>query len=1142
MTIGITPNQSAAGPAAAPTFTVATTQPFCEVQLTTEPILFSGTLNERRRAGINFVSSGRLAASGRDRAVFTPGGATALLRSTYLYYRALGYETPALGQPTEASVADADYAQAPFVYLDPRPAPRPPSILSAKLPGLSVTGSDLSQTGSGPPVVLRGVNIAGVDTAKPGALDWNGQPQDAALDASGLSLILPTLVADWGVNLVRLPVSQRWVLERIGYLKDIDWAIGQAAAAGAYTLLAVDRFDVGRIHGEDDRGNANEFPPLPDENTVRMWSLLARRYAREPAVLYEVFGKPHEPLAKDPYPFPRPSTEAAWTDLWKVWARRLAATIQGWNPAAVILVSGWQWGLNLRRFPLGAPGIAGVLYAAHASAAATPGGSSDFAFWFGPAQLQPAAPVFVAEWGAQSGADIAWSRRLEAYLRQHHGHGGSEPGRGVAGWTAWSIPEPPPLLKMETRTRTIAGKTVRYRAPLRDAAGRTEPAPSGVVVRDALQRGLTADPGTVVGRAGDPITPMRARVIINRGVGDGESNLVTDVRTVQARLRELGYLQDNGAETPPVDAAGLVPVARLAGTIAAVRALQADAGLGVDGAASPGGRTNEALNRMIRRPANADFDAVRQSRTGIQVTVLTPGGAAISKPVGAVRDADVTSGKANTEADVSTVQARLVELSRLDDNHGEDPTADPQTRLAARMPKTLAAIRAFQQGENIAWWKAHLGKTMVDRVVQPGDATQAVLDGQRTYVLLMPEGPDVSVRNFQKSPYTINTGGIGYAGWADPSSVPFADYLAMGLDQAQSRALQFVSTAEGKFDALNTYDIARVSWGFIQFAGGRGLPPCLALAKWRSPQRFAELFQQFGVDVEYAPSDGEVDATRSSPMVLQPADNPLAPNAVFRGIAAENSIRDTPQLWSVFIAAGRDRDMQLAQLEAATRSYVLLPLTRLATWNSTSAPLRELLASEQGIAILIDRSVQEGATTGPIRVIGAMRFVAQAQQLAAIENIVSREREVLDQVSADMTADLAIRQAVNAAVVALGRLIQSCDAAGATVAGILASADAAIPATQLDLAIPQTDNKSLPTAIPGNSWLADPATLRASLQQQRIDLQLDAAHPPAATVATLKAYLEQHWTALGKLIEYSAGIGDVLNRVTRIRQSGLKGP
>src|SRR5262249_27503987 len=154
--------------------------------------------------------------------------------------------------------------------------------------------------------------------------------------------------------------------------------------------------------------------------------------------------------------------------------------------------------------------------------------------------------------------------------------------------------------------------------------------------------------------------------------------------------------------------------------------------------------------------------------------------------------------------------------------------------------------------------------------------------------------------------------------------------------------------------AINTYDRALVSVGFIQFAGSRGLPRYLALLKARQSAKFRDLIQKFGVDVEFDVGRGAIDTART--VVVDPGGN-----RVLRSTAAEAAIPDDKRLTTALVVSGRDRDVQLTQIEAAVRDYVIPILNATVSWASASrqrAALKDLLRSQKGMAALFDRCIQ----------------------------------------------------------------------------------------------------------------------------------------------------------------------------------------
>lgn len=190
---------------------------------------------------------------------------------------------------------------------------------------------------------------------------------------------------------------------------------------------------------------------------------------------------------------------------------------------------------------------------------------------------------------------------------------------------------------------------------------------------------------------------------------------------------------------------------------------------------------------------------------------------------------------------------------------------------------------------------------------------------------------------------------VGYTGTQRAANEPDSTFTAAGeasgLSPESIDALRFISRHEGGFDAINTWDRARFSWGFIQFAGGYGFPPALAHFKAKSPELFQSLLADYGVDV----LPGEND--RPEPVFVD-----SQAGKTLRGNAAEQAFGDDPLVIALFIRAGRVPEAKQRQVEAAIRDYALPALTG----TSRDIRLSDVLRSPQGLAMLIDRKVHEG--------------------------------------------------------------------------------------------------------------------------------------------------------------------------------------
>jgi hypothetical protein len=306
--------------------------------------------------------------------------------------------------------------------------------LSHNLTPLFTGGTAIVDAGSGMPVLLRGVNRSGLEYSSP---DGPGSLAKAGVTEAEMD----ELVGGWRANIIRVPFNQDWALRRDGYdpepyLEAIDAVIEMAARRGAYTLLDLQWLDAVTPRGSTNTGAINFVPPLPDGNTVTLWTQLAERYAGEPAVLYDIFNEPHDVLPGDPVPLLGVTADGQTYSLesrrvtvreWQPWVVVIVSAIRSQNERALIFVPGTDWGYDLRGYPIDE--FDGLVYSTHVYR----GKGLNWNEAFG--ELSTYAPVFAGEWGGGEG-DLEWGRDLAQYLSE----------RGI-GWTAWSWSDRPRLVE-----------------------------------------------------------------------------------------------------------------------------------------------------------------------------------------------------------------------------------------------------------------------------------------------------------------------------------------------------------------------------------------------------------------------------------------------------------------------------------------------------------------------------------------------------------------------------------------------------------------------------------------------------------------------------------------------------------------------
>jgi len=618
----------------------------------------------------------------------------------------------------------------------------------------------------------------------------------------------------------------------------------------------------------------------------------------------------------------------------------------------------------------------------------------------------------------------------------------------------------------------------------------------------------------------DPIRPPRTPLAVRGTVGRAGRNNAADVRAVQDRLVELRVIDAATISPERPTGAAVVPEESLAQTINAIESFQRQMAIDVNGIVALTGSTRTELDRTLPFPTPDELSTVATELRAINQSISR--GLTIKGPVGA-------TATGNAIEDVRAVQRRLVDVGRLAPSHAENPAPGatgtvPQSQLAA----TIAALRRFQDDVRFFIGRRTVAGPVTPGVVSPGDATGALLDRVSVYTMALGSSR-VSFRDHVASGVTQSEAGVMFSGSASPSGLPVRAFTNVGLNPGQAEALKLVSTFEGNFDAINTYDRAIVSAGFIQFAGGRGLPPYFALLKARQADKFRDLLQKFGIDVEFLVTGGAITSARV--VVVDPAGT-----RVLRATAAEIAIRDDKRLTTVLILSGRDRDVQIVQIEAAVRGYVLPAL------NTTIAPstrggrvwLRDFLRSQKGMAALFDRAIQEGLAGAKRRFERVIQRMVGNAAPPSTAQLQSREGDILSELERDLQAATDVSRNIARARSALQTLIQAAGEPTATVSSVVGRAEltsARQALTEARVALSDVIN-----IVTGGNVDTQLASLGVALKAEETRLALTPAPP---TVADLSTTLAASRRALEQVAGPFSTAAMFLDRIRRIRRSTL---
>ena len=254
----------------------------------------------------------------------------------------------------------------------PRPT-APESLDSAHGISWLTTKGNRVLNEDGVPVLLRGINVAGVDEA---LANKTMTPADAlGLTDSARDILAHT----WRVNLVRLSLGAGTIHGDSAALAALDDLTATLNDADFYVVLALEASLSG------DRAAA------PDDTVYAVLGLLAAHYRDSPGVLFE------------PYASPRPRPEG-----WHEVAHRLIGAVRIEHPAALVLVSGESGGGDVTglpiRFATGDP-VHNVIYTARFEAGHSPAASDPRFHAFALAY-----PLMASTW---SNGGYDWGRSAE---------------------------------------------------------------------------------------------------------------------------------------------------------------------------------------------------------------------------------------------------------------------------------------------------------------------------------------------------------------------------------------------------------------------------------------------------------------------------------------------------------------------------------------------------------------------------------------------------------------------------------------------------------------------------------------------------------------------------------------------------------
>ncbi|MGV3617646.1 MAG: hypothetical protein ACO1SV_20160 [Fimbriimonas sp.] len=222
-----------------------------------------------------------------------------------------------------------------------------------------------------------------------------------------------------------------------------------------------------------------------------------------------------------------------------------------------------------------------------------------------------------------------------------------------------------------------------------------------------------------------------------------------------------------------------------------------------------------------------------------------------------------------------------------------------------------------------------------------------------------------------------------------------------GINEAEARVMRAVSLLEGGFDSVNTYDTGFVSIGFIQFAclreGGGSLGAMLRQYKQENPEQYRKDFRVYGIDVTEDAKLAALDLASGEERI---------------GAAAAAEIIEDKRLIAVFQRAGRvSEPFVAAQIKAAKAMYLPAsdPLSVTVDGRTISGKVSDVIRSEAGMAVLMDRKVNTGKVDPLQNVVSGLALALKVNSLA---DLAPYERIIIEacRYRKDYLTDLALSQ------------------------------------------------------------------------------------------------------------------------------------
>jgi len=312
----------------------------------------------------------------------------------------------------------------------------------------------------------------------------------------------------------------------------------------------------------------------------------------------------------------------------------------------------------------------------------------------------------------------------------------------------------------------------------------------------------------------------------------------------------------------------------------------------------------------------------------------------------------LTAAKTEVTAATDGIEALIV-AARLP--HDERLNALKAQLAAAAKEKKKDAKKIAELKKSVATRKEEIATEVADlKHTDAGHTDDSVYSPIATDVthhdFAFADGEHVKVHDHVVSYATTVSFGVDSEGAIDHTQVRNVMATA-GLSESRRKILEAISGFEGGFDTVNTYDRAKVTWGFVQWTGGShsDLTATLTIIKAKHPEAFAKAFQAYGIDIV------------GDELVITPPDG----SGMIRGDAAASAIMQNPRLAAVLAHAGRNDEVQKGEVQAASQLEIEKALSQKVQFDTDkhkiSTTAGALITSEYGVGLLANTFVHSGS-------------------------------------------------------------------------------------------------------------------------------------------------------------------------------------